>query len=125
MGRIEGKVAVVTGGASGMGEAIVRRFAEEGAKVVIVDRDMARGERLATELGGSVRFVASDVTQPASWENLMADLRSRDGKLDILVNSAGIVKIGSVEDTTVDDWRAVQAVNAEAMFLGCKYAIGL
>jgi 3(or 17)beta-hydroxysteroid dehydrogenase len=125
MGRIEGKVAVVTGGASGMGEAIVRRFAVEGAEVVVVDREVARGERLAAELGSPVRFVAADVTQPASWEALMADIKGREGKLDILVNSAGIVKIGSVEDTSVEDWRAVQAVNAEGMFLGCKYAIGL
>jgi 3(or 17)beta-hydroxysteroid dehydrogenase len=113
----------VTGGASGIGAATVRMLAAEGAAVVAADVDRERGEALAKELGGKALFAMHDVCDEASWVRLISDTESRFGKLDVLVNNAGIIVVATIEDTTLEQWRRIHAVNAEGVFLGCKHAI--
>ena len=117
--ELSGQVAIVTGGASGIGAASAALLAEAGAAVVVADLKATDGPR---DKGG--RFVQHDVTAEASWQALLADVLERDGRLDIMVNNAGISGgAGSVESTDVETWQRVQAVNSEGVFLGCKYAI--
>jgi NAD(P)-dependent dehydrogenase (short-subunit alcohol dehydrogenase family) len=119
MGRIKGKTAFVTGGASGLGEAICRRFVAEGASVIIADIDVAGGEKLANELGA--RFVKLDVSEEADW---LAAFGTCD-RIDILVNNAGITTHGSIEDLTLAQFKHEFEVDAVGVFLGCKYVIPL
>jgi len=116
-GRIAGKTAFVTGGASGLGLDIVRRFVAEGASVVIADIDAAAGEALAAELGQ--RFVKLDVSNEGEW---LAALGPCD-RIDILVNNAGITTMGSIEDLTLAAFRHEFAVDVDGVFLGCKHII--
>jgi 3(or 17)beta-hydroxysteroid dehydrogenase len=122
-GRVAGKVAIVTGGASGIGAATVRALVAEGATAVVADVDREGGEKLAKELGGAALFARHDVSDEAAWVRLIADTEARFGKLDVLVNNAGIIVVADVEQTTVEQWRRIHAVNAEGVFLGCKHAI--
>ena len=119
MARIDGKVALVTGGASGLGEAIVRRFAAEGAKVVIADIDDEAGHALAREVGASTRFVHLDVSMEADWLAALAALN----RIDILVNNAGITTHGSIEDLTLTQFRHEFDIDVDGVFLGCKHII--
>ena len=126
MGRVEGKIAIVTGGGTGIGRATALRLAGEGATVVITDRDTESGGGVAAEVGDAANFVPQDVREAADWQRLMDDTLSRHGRLDILVNNAGILATANdqeLEDTDLDQWRAVQHVNAEGVFLGCKYGV--
>jgi meso-butanediol dehydrogenase / (S,S)-butanediol dehydrogenase / diacetyl reductase len=123
MVRFAGKTAIVTGGASGIGAAFARRVHAEGARVVIADRDAAAGVALADELGEDVRFAEIDVTDPDAHMRLAADTRSRFGAIDILFNNAGIGCFGQTPDLPVEQWRAVIAVNLDAVFFGCRAAI--
>jgi 3(or 17)beta-hydroxysteroid dehydrogenase len=123
MGRVEGKVAIVTGGASGMGAADARLLAAEGARVVVADLNEKDGEAVATGIGDSARFMRLDVTDEANWAQVVADTVAAYGRLDILVNNAGFMLLGSVVDTTLEDYRKVNAVNSDGVFLGCKHAI--
>ncbi|QNO27676.1 glucose 1-dehydrogenase [Sphingopyxis sp. OPL5] len=116
-GRIAGKTAFVTGGASGLGLDIVRRFVAEGASVVIADIDAAAGEALAAELGQ--RFVKLDVSNEGEW---LAALGPCD-QIDILVNNAGITTMGSIEDLTLAAFRHEFAIDVDGVFLGCKHII--
>ena len=122
-GRIEGKVAVVTGGCSGIGLATARRFAAEGAKVVIGDVDEANGPRIATELGGA--FVRCDVSDPEQVEALFAEAKETFGSVDVAFNNAGVnpPQDGSILQTDLDVWRKVQEVNLTSVFLCCKAAL--
>ena len=123
MGRLEGKVAVVTGGASGIGRASVRRFAEEGARVVVADVDEDSGRALADEVEGL--FVRADVTSARDVEAMYDAAISRFGGLDVCFNNAGISPPDddSVLTTDVDAWRRVQEVNLTSVFLCCKAGI--
>lgn len=121
MGRVEGKVAIVTGAAKGLGEADSRALAREGATVVMTDVDTERGQRVAAELGAT--FVAQDVTDESSWPALIEQVVSAHGGLHILVNNAGIVLPGTIVSQTADEWRRQMAVSADATFFGCKYAM--
>ena len=123
MGRVSGKVAIVTGAAKGLGEADARLLATEGAKVVLTDVDEANGARVAAEIGSSARFVRQDVRDEAAWQALIADVMAREGRLDILVNNAGVVEVGNIENTTAEAWRFIMAVSADGTFFGCKHAI--
>ncbi len=122
MGRVSGKVCVVTGAGSGLGAADAKRLAEEGAKVVLTDIDQQRGEAVAASIPGSF-FIAHDVRDEAQWETVIATTIQRFGRLDVLVNNAGIVRFGSIEECSLDDYRLINAVMAEGTFLGCKHAI--
>ena len=114
--ELSGQVAIVTGGASGIGAATAALLAEAGAAVIVADLNAAKD--------GAGRFVQHDVTAEESWQALLADVLKREGRLDIMVNNAGISGgAGSVESTDVATWQRVQAVNSEGVFLGCKYAI--
>ena len=120
-GRLNGKVALVTGGASGIGEACARRFAQEGAKVVITDLQTEKGEAVAAAISG--RFLQQEVTDEDQWRAVVADVVQHEGRLDILVNNAGISGGGSVEDCDLDNWNRVMAVNVTGTMLGCKHGI--
>ena len=120
--RLDGKVAIVTGGASGIGEATARMFAAEGARLVIADMDGSAGETLAKELGDAF-FCRTDVTLEDEVANVVAYAVDRYGRLDCMVNNAGIVgAIGSICDTPYDHWKATLAVLLDGVFFGCKHA---
>jgi len=124
--RMENKVALISGGARGMGAAEAILFASEGAKVVIGDvlEDEGRQtEAQINESGGQCLFVRLDVTSESNWQDAIATAVARFGKLDILVNNAGIFPLGNVEDTSEELWDRVMAVNAKGVFLGTKHAI--
>ena len=123
MGRVEGKVAIVTGAASGMGKADAIKLAQEGAKVVLTDLNEADGQAVADDIGEAALFVRHDVTDEAQWREVVAKTVEHFGRLDILVNNAGLMMMGSVVDTELDDWRKTFAVNSEGVFLGCKHAL--
>jgi NAD(P)-dependent dehydrogenase (short-subunit alcohol dehydrogenase family) len=126
-GRIEGKVAVVTGGCSGIGLATVRRFVEEGAKVVIGDLNAARGAEVVEELGGSdvATFVEVDVTSKDQVDAMFRTAKDTYGSVDIAFNNAGISppEDDSILDTELDAWRRVQEVNLTSVYLCCKAAL--
>ena len=126
MARLDGKVALISGGARGQGAAEARMFAQEGAKVVIADVLDAEGISVAAEIaesGGDAMFVHLDVTREEDWRDAIEAAVSRFGKLNVLVNNAAIWRRGQVENTTVEDWDAILAVNAKGVFLGTKLAI--
>ena len=120
MGRVEGKVALVTGGARGMGEAHVRLLVAEGARVVSTDILIPEGEAVAHELGGSARFMPHDVSVAADWGRVVADTEAVFGPIDILVNNAGVSMLGSIEDLTEERFRKVIDINQVSVFLGMK-----
>jgi NAD(P)-dependent dehydrogenase (short-subunit alcohol dehydrogenase family) len=125
-GRIEGKVAVVTGGCSGIGLATVRRFVEEGAYVVIGDVNAERGEEVVDELGPDrVSFVQVDVTNKAQVDAMFATAKSLYGSVDIAFNNAGISppEDDSILDTDLEAWELVQRVNLTSVYLCCKAAL--
>jgi 3(or 17)beta-hydroxysteroid dehydrogenase len=123
MGRVEGKVAVVTGGASGLGKAIAERLAEEGARVMLTDVDRAGGEAVAAALGGEARFMPHDVTDGAQWDAVMEAVDKAYGRLDVMVNNAGITLMGSVEDLPFEHWRRTFAVDVDSIYWGCRAAV--
>ncbi len=124
--RLEGKVALISGGARGMGAAEARLFASEGAKVAIADILEDEGQSLAAEIadsGGDAIFIRLDVTSEADWKRAVEKVVTALGKLDILVNNAGIYRGGTVEETSDADWRLTFDINARGVFLGTKAAI--
>ena len=124
--RLENKVALISGGARGMGAVEAKMFVQEGAKVVIgdvLDEDGKQTEAEINEAGGECVFVHLDVTDETAWQDAVAAAVDRFGKLDILVNNAGIARINDVEDTTSDEWDLVMDINAKEVFLGTKAAI--
>lgn len=122
-GRLEGKVAIVSGSARGMGAAHARKFVEEGASVVLSDVLDAEGEALAKELGDSACYVHLDVTDEVQWGEAVATAVERFGGLHILVNNAGIVKMMPLAAMTLEDYRTVIDINQFGVFLGMKAAI--
>ncbi|GAA4759405.1 SDR family oxidoreductase [Sphingomonas daechungensis] len=125
MGRVEGKVALVTGGGSGLGAADCRRLAEEGAKVAVTDVNLEAAQKVADEIGDQAIALRHDVASEEDWKSVLAEVERRFGGLNILVNNAGIVVVADPEETTLEQFRKVQAVMNEGVFLGCKYAIPL
>ncbi len=124
MARMEGKVAIVTGAAAGIGRAIALMLAREGARVVITDVDDEAGAATAAEAGGEAIYLPLDVADEEQWQGVFTETKERFGGLDILVNNAGI---GSPEvapeKVDMQAWRRVQSINLEGTFLGCKYAM--
>ena len=123
MGRVEGKVCIVTGAAQGLGAADARLLVAEGAMVVLTDVNARAGKALAAELGASARFVEQDVSDEASWPELVDDVMRTHGRLDVLVNNAGIAPIGTVETTDTAMWRRTLAIHLDGTYFGCHYAL--
>ncbi|WP_374338859.1 SDR family NAD(P)-dependent oxidoreductase [Leeia sp.] len=125
-GELQGKVALVTGGASGIGRATAQLFAEEGARVAVCDINLDRAEMVASEIraaGGEAYAVQADVSRAADCEAAIQSVIGRWGRLDVLFNNAGITRRTSVVDTTEAEWDAVMAVNLKSVFLMSKYAV--
>lgn len=127
-GRVQDKIALVTGGASGIGRGCALRLAEEGAIVVVSDIDDALGETTTNDIrnaGGQAEYLHHDVTDEDAWRNVVETIRSRHGGLNILVNNAGIGIGGSILDLSLADWQRQQAINLDGVFLGVKHCIPL
>ncbi|AMS45522.1 SDR family NAD(P)-dependent oxidoreductase [Aminobacter aminovorans] len=125
-GRLETKVAIVTGGASGLGEGIVRRFAREGARVVIADVDETKGQEIASDLGGQVLFLKTDVTDEGSWNSAIDKVGSEFSGLDILVNCAGSANpIQRIDQEPRAAFERVMELNVTGVWLGIKAAVPL
>jgi 3alpha(or 20beta)-hydroxysteroid dehydrogenase len=120
MGRLEGKVAIVTGAARGSGEAIARRFVAEGASVVLADVRDELGEAVAASLGVAATYVRTDVTSEADWTALVAATTERHGRVDVLVNNAAVLLLKPIVDTTVEDYERLFRVNELGPFLGMR-----
>ena len=122
MGKMDGRVALITGGASGLGAEDARVLAREGAKVVITDMNVALGEAVAAEIPGAV-FLPQDVRDEARWSEVVAETLAHFGRLDTLVNNAGLVRFGDVEAMSYDDFRLQVDIMLGGTFLGCRAAI--
>ena len=120
MGRLDGKVAIVSGAARGQGEAEARRFAEEGARVILGDVLDERGQQVADELGDAARYVHLDVTSEADWSGAVAEAERAFGPVTVLVNNAGILKFAPLAEMSLDDYLAVIDVNQVGCFLGMR-----
>ena len=123
MARLEGKVALITGGASGIGAATGRLMVAEGARVALTDRDIALGEKVASEIGSAAKFLPHDVTCEEDWKRVVTDTEKAFGRLDVLMNCAGISVPGSIDEASFEHWRETMSVNADGVFLGCKYGV--
>ena len=126
MSRLAGRIAIVSGGASGIGRASAVRLAEEGAQVVVADIDSELGRQVCADIdanGGSASFQTLDVTAEDQWQACVADTVKRYGGLNILVNNAGIAVGGSILTMSLADWQRQQAINLDGVFLGIKHAI--
>ncbi|SDM80963.1 glucose 1-dehydrogenase [Sediminibacillus halophilus] len=120
MGRVNGKVAIITGGARGMGAAHARLLESEGARVVIADILEQEGQALATEIGDHAKFVRLDVTNAADWENVVSETESTFGHVNVLVNNAGITMNKSIEKISEEEYRKIVDINQVSVFLGMK-----
>lgn len=126
MGRVEGKVAIVTGGAAGIGRAAAEILAAEGASVVVTDIDTDAGETVVAAIkakGGTAIFRKQNVVDEALWGEIVTSTVEEFGKLDVLVNNAGIAPGGPITEMSLKDWRFLMEVNVDSVFLGTKYAI--
>ena len=124
--RVQDKVCIVTGAALGLGEATARLLADEGARVVLTDILDEPGEAVAASIrdaGGEATYLRHDVADEAAWEAVMAATLARHGRLDVLVNNAGIGVGGAPDEQTLQDWRRLMSVNLDGVFLGTKHAL--
>lgn len=119
-GRLAGKVAIITGGASGMGAADARLFVAEGASVVITDLNEAAGQALAAELGDHARFIKHNVTDEAEWGAVVEETKRAFGRIDVLVNNAGILMMKPIEETSQADFEKIMSVNVTSVYLGIR-----
>jgi 3alpha(or 20beta)-hydroxysteroid dehydrogenase len=123
MGRVDGKVALISGGSRGLGAASARALVEEGAKVIIGDVLDEDGAKTAAELGDSASYIHLDVTDPRQWEQAVAHAVDTFGHLDVLVNNAGIASFGPIDEYSIEDWDRIIAINLSGVFYGIKAAI--
>src|SRR5271156_6407942 len=123
MDRLKGKIALITGGSKGLGEADARLFVAEGATVILTDIDVAAGEALAAELGPRASFVRLDVRHEPEWIDVIGGITERFGGLDILVNNAGVFDLGTPETITAESLHFIMAVSVDGTVFGCKHAI--
>lgn len=121
MGRVQDKVCIITGGASGVGKEDALLLAREGGKVVITDVNAEAGEALARQIGDQAIFISHDIASEEGWKAVIAKTTEHFGGVDVLVNNAAILKQATIEDTTLALWEQVQKVNATGYFLGCHY----
>ena len=122
-GRLQGKVALITGAASGLGACAARLFVQEGAKVVLADIAEEKGRALAKGLGAAAHFVRLDVTSEDNWMAAIKDTVATFGAIHVLVNSAGIGLSKTVEDIELSEWRRVHEIDLDGVFLGCKHGV--
>ena len=129
MGQVDGKIALLTGGASGIGAACAETLAREGARVVVTDIDEARGEALVSTIagaGGQAIFLAQDVTDEGRWREVVGEVERRYGRLDVLVANAGIgIMVASIVEMSLEDWRRQTAINLDGVFLSVKHCLPL
>ena len=123
MGRLEGKVAIITGALGGIGRADAALFAREGARLVLTDVSERGAGEFAASLGADALFLTHDVASEEDWIRVVATTEERFGRLDVLVNNAGLILLGNVAEASYADWRRVHAVNLDGVFLGCKHAL--
>jgi 3(or 17)beta-hydroxysteroid dehydrogenase len=123
MGRVEGKIVIVTGAASGIGKQDALTLAREGARVTITDVNEEAGRAVAREIGDAAMFIRHDVSDEENWKAVIAATEKRFGRIQGLVNNAGVLLMASVEDTTLEQWRQVHRVNSDGYFLGCKQGV--
>jgi len=126
MNRVQDKVAIITGGALGIGKACAIRLAEEGAKVVVTDIKEEEGRKVVEEIksaGGDAIFIRHDVASEDDWQQVISTTLHTYGKLDVLVNNAGVGKTTNVEEATLEDWRFLMGINLDGVFLGTKCGI--
>lgn len=123
MGRLQDKVAIITGGASGIGKAVATLFVKEGARVVIADIDARRGKKAATALGENALFFEQNVADVDSWPGVFAAAKEQWGRVDILINNAAVGILKDIEEVSLDEWHFVHSVTLDGVFLGCKQAI--
>ncbi len=127
-GRVDGKMAMVTGGASGLGAATSRLLVAEGAKVVVADINLAGAQDVAAQINAdfpdAAKAIELDVTSESGWQAALEEAVAFMGGLNILVNNAGIGGSAPVEDETFENWKKIQSVDLDSVFLGCKYALG-
>lgn len=125
MNRVAGKIALVTGGGSGMGAAACKMLAAEGATVIVTDVNLASAQQVASGIGDRAIALKLNVASEADWQAVTADVQRRFGKIDILFNNAGVYLYADVVATTLEQFRFVNSVMAEGVFLGCKYCLPL
>lgn len=123
MGRVQDKIVLLSGAASGVARETATMLAREGATVVLADIDEQAGRCAARDIGQNASFVRLDITNEADWHDALSNVRARFGRIDALVNSAAICRAESIEDTSLELFRTVLRVNAEGTFLGCKHAV--
>ncbi len=126
MGRVKGKVAIITGGAGGLGSAEASLLAKEGAKVVVTDINEAAVKKIAGTInrrGGKALFLKHDVTIEAAWRMVMDRTLEEFGRLDVLVNNAGVIFYKKIEETSLAEWRRLMSINLDGVFLGTRFAI--
>ncbi|MGE4409033.1 MAG: SDR family oxidoreductase [Sphingomonadales bacterium] len=122
MGRLDGRVALITGGASGLGAEDARVMAREGARVVLTDVQQDQGEKVAAEIPGAI-YLRHDVSSETDWQKVVAHVVGLYGHIDILVNNAGLVRFGTIEEMSFADYKLQIDVMLDSTFLGCKYVI--
>ncbi|MDN7227822.1 glucose 1-dehydrogenase [Planococcus sp. N064] len=123
MARLEGKVAIITGAAQGMGAAHAQKFIQEGAKVVLTDLNEEKGKALAAELGSNALFIKQNVTSEADWASVVEEAEGAFGPVNVLVNNAGITMAKSILQTTEEEYRRIVDINQVSVFLGMKAII--
>ena len=123
MHRVKGKIALITGGASGIGKAAAILLAEEGAQIIVSDINVKSANETAKEIGSSAIAYEHDVTDEVSWKILLSKIENNFGHINILVNCAGIAMIGNIEETSLEEWKNIHAVDLDSIFLGCKTAL--
>ncbi|HET8882299.1 MAG TPA: SDR family oxidoreductase [Solimonas sp.] len=123
MGRVSGKVAIITGAASGVGKEDALLLAREGAQVVLTDVNEDAGRALAKDIGDAALFIRHDISSEADWKSVIATTQEKFGGVDILVNNAAILAYGTIETTTLELWQKIQKVNSDGYFLGCHYGL--
>ena len=126
MGRVQDKVALVTGGAVGLGQACAQLLAKEGARIVLTDVNRTDGERTAQAIrdqGGDAQFLEHDVSQEDDWHRVIKECKNRHGRFDVLVNNAGVGKGCAPDEQTLEEWRWLMGINLDGVFLGTKHAL--